>query len=123
MSYTVEELLKLDTKIFGTMEREALEDIHDQLKVAKKQRTKQYITPVKKEKIKPLEDKFIKPLKEEHLKPIDKVLKELKTYIPKPKPKKAYITLNGQRFGPLSKKEFIELISEIDEEIESDNEE
>ena len=117
MSYTLEELLKIDTKIFGTLKKKELEEIGEQLKQAKKERTKQHITPVKKEKVKPVEDKWIKPLKEEHIKPIDKVLKDLKTYMPKNKPKKAFITINGQRFGPLSKKEFMEMITEVEEEI------
>ena len=118
MTYTIEQLLSLDAKMFGTMKLEELKEIQEQLKAEKKDRTKQHIKPVEKEKVKPIQDQYIKPLKEQYTKPIDKVLKDLKTYLPKQKAKKAYITINGQRYGPLTKKEFMEMITEVEDDEE-----
>ena len=116
MTYTIEQLLTIDLKIFATMKTPELKEIQEQLKAEKKDRTKQFIKPAMDKNVKPIMDSQIKPLKEEHLKPIDKVLKELKTYLKK-KPAKAYITINGKRFGPFSsKKEIAELITEDEED-------
>ena len=118
MTYTIIQLLELDSKMFGTMKLEELKEIQEQLKAEKKDRTKQHIKPLEALHIKPLTDKFIKPVKTEFIKPLDKVLKDLKTYLPKQKAKMAYITINGQRYGPLTKKEFMEMITEVEEEEE-----
>jgi len=120
MTYTVEQLLTLDSKVFGTLKPKQLNEIMETLKTERKERNKKYITPLTKQHIKPVQDKFIKPVKDEHIKPIDKVVKELKTYMPKKKAPKAYITINGQRYGPLTKKEFVEMITEVEEEDEQE---
>jgi len=116
MTYTIEQLLALDLKTFSTLKQKELKEIDEQLKAEKKDRTKQHIKPVMDQKVKPVMDQYVKPLKEEHIKPIDKIIKELKTYLKK-KPPQAYITINGKRFGPFtSKKEISELITEVEEE-------
>ena len=118
MTYTIEQLLAIDLKAFATMKLPELKELEEQLKAEKKDRTKQFIKPAMDKDVKPIMDSIIKPLKEEHLKPIDKVLKELKTYL-KVKPRPAYITINGKRFGPFtSKKEISELITEVEDEEE-----
>ena len=118
MTYTIEQLLAIDLKAFATMKTPELKEIEEQLKAEKKDRTKQFIKPVMDKQIKPAMEQYVKPLKEEHLKPIDKVLKELKTYL-KVKPRAAYITINGKRFGPFtSKKEISELITEVEDDEE-----
>ena len=116
MSYTIEQLVKLDPQAFGNMKKEDLLEIKEMVTVEKKRRVKEYIKPVEKEHVKPVQDKYIKPLKEQHTKELDKLLKDLKTYLPKPQSKKAYITINGTRYGPLTKKEFMEMITEVDSE-------
>lgn len=119
MTYTLDQLLNLDPNVFGNMKKKELKEIMEQLKQAKKERTKQFITPVIKDKVKPIQDKWIKPLKEEHIKPIDKVIKDLKTFLPKKdKSKKAYLTINGKRYGPLTKQDFIDMITEVEDEEE-----
>ena len=120
MSLTLDQLLQIDPKAFGDMKKEDLLEIKEMLQVERKRRVKDLIKPAEKEHIKPHMDKHIKPLKDQHLKPIDKVLKDLKTYLPKPKGKMAYITINGTRFGPLTKKEFMEMITEVDSDEEQD---
>ena len=118
MTYTIEQLLTIDLKIFATMKPKALKEIEEQLKAEKKDRTKQFIKPAMDKNVKPIMDSQIKPLKEEHIKPVNKVLKELKTYL-KVKPRVAFITINGKRFGPFtSKKEISELITEVEEDEE-----
>ena len=118
MVYTVEELIKLDTKIFGTMKPDELMELKEILSIARKERMIAHVKPVEKQHVKPVQDRYIKPLKDEHIKPVDKVLKALKTYLPKQKAKKAFITINGNRYGPLTKKEFMEMITEVDDEEE-----
>ena len=114
MTYTIEQLLAIDLKSFSTMKQPELKEIEEQLKAEKKDRTKQFIKPVMDKQVKPIVEQYVKPLKEEHIKPIDKIIKELKTYL-KVKPPKAYITINGKRFGPFSsKKEISELITEVE---------
>jgi hypothetical protein len=120
MSYTIDQLVNLDPKIFGEMKKEELEEIKEMVTVEKKRRVKEYIKPVEKEHVKPVQDKYIKPLKEKHTKDLDKLLKDLKTYLPKKKAKKAFITINGTRFGPLTKKEFMEMITEVDDDEEQE---
>lgn len=119
MTFTIDELLQIDTKIFGNMKREELQEIFEQLKEEKKDRTKQFVKPVMDKEIKPLMDQHIKPVKEEYIKPIMKLMKQLKTYMPKMKPKPAFITINGKRYGPFnSKKELTEMITEVENDDE-----
>ena len=106
MSHTIEQILKLETNDFEKMDNDQLKEINEKLKQEKKRLTKEHI--------KPLMDEHIKPVKDEFLKPLNKVTKELKTFLPKPPAKKAYLTINGQRYGPLTKKEFMDMIVEID---------
>ena len=116
MTYTIEQLLTLNEESFKNMKKENLLETFEQLKLLKKQKTKDHIKPMVVEKIKPIEDKFIKPLKEKHIKPINKVIKVLKTFLPKLPQKKAYLTINGTRYGPMTKRDFMDMIIEIDEE-------
>lgn len=118
MPYTLEQLLAIESSVFGTIKKEELLEIQEILKAEKKKRTSELIKPVEKQYVKPVQEKWIKPLKTEHIKPIDKVLKDLKTYLPKQEAKKAYITINGNRFGPLTKKEFMEMITEVEDDEE-----
>lgn len=106
MSHTIEQILKLEANDFEKMSNDELKEINEKLKQERKKRTKDHI--------KPAMDDHIKPLKEQYLKPLNKVTKELKTFLPKPPAKKAYLTINGQRYGPLTKKEFMDMIVEID---------
>lgn len=119
MTYTIDQLISIDTSLFGKMKPKELSEVMETLKAERKERTKKHITPLVKEHVKPVQDKHIKPKKEEHIKPIDKIIKELKTYMPKPKPRPAYITINGKRYGPFnSKKDIAELITEVETEEE-----
>ena len=116
MSYTIEQLLNINTKSFESLKLEQLVEIKETLMSEKKERTKTHIKPLMDQHVKPITDKIIKPVKKEFIAPIDKVLKDLKTYLPKPKPKQAFITFGGKRFGPLTKKEIIEMIVEVDDQ-------
>jgi phosphopantetheine adenylyltransferase len=106
MTHTIEQILKLEVNDFEKMSGDELKEINEQIKVEKKRRTKEYI--------KPLMDEHIKPVKEEYLKPLNKIHKDLKTFLPSPKAKKAYLTINGTKYGPLTKKEFLDMIIEVD---------
>jgi len=106
---------KIDTTIFSRMTKEQLEEIAEKLKEEKKKRTTEFIKPAEKQYLKPVQDKYIKPLKEKYLKPIDKIMKELKTYLPKEE-KPAYMTINGKRYGPLTKKQFVQMIVEVEQQ-------
>jgi len=105
---------KIDTTIFSRMSKEQLEEIAEKLKEEKKKRTAEFIKPAEKKFVKPVQDKYIKPLKEKYIKPIDKIMKELKTYLPKQE-KPAYMTINGKRYGPLTKKQFVQMIVEVEQ--------
>ena len=117
MSYTIQQLLTIKTKaIFEGMQKEQLLEIQEQLKAERKNRMSEHVKPLMDEHVKPITDRVIKPVKKEFIKPIDKVLKELKTFLPKPKPKMAFISIGGKRFGPLTKRAIIDMITEVEEE-------
>ena len=117
MSYTIEQLLTLKTKpIFENMPKEQLLEIEEMLKDERKSRTAEHVKPLMDEHVKPIVDSIIKPVKKEYITPISKVLKDLKTYLPKQKAKPAYISIGGKRYGPMTKKEIIDMITEVEEE-------
>jgi len=117
MSYTIKQLLTLKTKsIFENMPKDQLLEIEEMLKDERKSRMTQFVKPLMDEHVKPITDSIIKPVKKEHIAPISKVLKDLKTYLPKQKAKPAYISIGGKRYGPMTKKAIIDMITEVEEE-------
>ena len=101
--------IAIDTTKFQNMTHHQLKEIEQRLCTLRKDRMKTHITPVKKQHLKPLDDKYIKPLKTQYIKPIDDTLRLVRKYIPKQK----YWQFNNVIYGPMTRKEFMQMIKEV----------
>ncbi len=100
-----------DTTTFESMSIEKLKEVEKQLLNLRKTRTKEYIIPQQKQHLKPLIDKFIKPLRIKHLQQINHTLRILRQHLPSSKNR--YFRFQDKIYGPMSKKQFNALVTEV----------
>ena len=101
--------LSLDTSTFSELPVQQLLELKEKLKKEKNRRQKQFIKPVEEQHLKPLKDQYIKPLREEYINPINKILRELNKYIPKKDDKQVYFVIDGKKYGPSSRGNFMKM--------------
>ena len=110
----------LDTSIFDDMTPKQLRKIEEDLLALRKLRNKQYILPKQKQHFAPLKEKYIKPLKQQYLEPINKVLSQLRKHLPKKTLR--YWSFDGKIYGPMSRKEVMQMICPMDDTDMDDDE-
>lgn len=101
----------LDTSIFEDMKPVQLRKIEEQLLELRKMRNKKFILPQQKQHFAPLKQKYIDPLRAQYLKPINDVLTQLRKHLPKKKLR--YWRFDGKVYGPMTKKQMMEMICPI----------
>ena len=107
--------MDIETKDFKELSIKQLEELQEKLKTQKRNCTKKYITPMEKQHLKPLKDKFIQPLIDKHIKPLDVLLKEIKKFLPKKNDKPVYLIFEGNKLGPLPRKNFMKMLVDADD--------